>query len=207
MYGPRSKRKATCDVALDFGADLVVIEVCSGRLSLEARIAGGPDKVATDIAKMTAHKARQLSRRIDDYLNGEFDYPGVERSHVRRIWPVVVTGPGLSMSEVLWDELQQRLRGALQQARVRPLTIFDLADLDQVIGLVEGGWSVPELLERKTGGYLRLDWRRMVSEDPNMSAARAPQIVSRWDQASNRMIQDLGWDPEEYDERRRQRAA
>jgi hypothetical protein len=207
VYGSRRRRRRTPDIAVEFGTDVVLIEVFSGRLSLEARVGGRPAKIAEGVTKMVAAKGSQLSRRIDDLLAGEFSYPEVDLAHVRRVWPIVVTGPGLLMTEVLSDEIDARMEGAFEQARVQPLTILDLADLEQLVGLVEAGWAIPDLLARKTGAYRRLDWRRMVADDPALPDARGSHVVERWYDAWRAMIVDFGWDPARLDQERPSAAA
>ena len=149
VYGVRKHRKKSPDIALDFGQDLVFIEVFSGRLSLEARVGGRPEKISRDITKMIAGKGQQIGRRIHDYLRGEFSVPGVDPNLVRRVWPVVVTGPSLVMTEVLWDSVTDEIGPALEHPLIRPLTVLDLADLEQLTGLVEAGWSVPDSLSAR----------------------------------------------------------
>ena len=55
------------DVIIDFGPDLVFVEVYSGRLNLKSRLSGEPDGVAEYRNHLLIAKARQLSNRIDDY--------------------------------------------------------------------------------------------------------------------------------------------
>ena len=168
-------KKRSPDVAVEFGTDLVLIEVFSGRLSLEACVSGRAAKVADDITRMVSGKGNQLSRRIDEFLAGAYSYPGVDRAHVRRIWPVVVTGPGLLMTELLADELDTRMSEAFKQPNVQPLTVLDLADLEQLAGLVETGLTIPNLLRRKLGAYRRAQagaaWWPMIRPCRNGEAA------------------------------------
>ena len=204
-YG-RRKHKRSPDIAIEFGPDLVLIEVFSGRLSLETRVSGRALKVTEDITRMVAAKGGQLSRRIDDYLAGAFSYPGVDLAHVHRIWPIVVTGSGLLLTEILSDEIDSSLADSFKQAKVQPLTIMDLADLEQLAGLVEAGKSIPDLLARKIGVYRRLDWRRMVADDPSLPQTRPSHAVDRWYDAWREMIVGFGWDPQRLDDERRQAA-
>ena len=70
-----------------------------------------------------------------------------------------------------------------------------MADWEQLCGLVEAGRSVPELLARKMGGYQRLDWRRMVYDDPFLpSDARASAVVEKADAAFRSMVEGFGFD-------------
>lgn len=141
-----------------------------------------------------------MSRRIDDYRAGRFELDGVDRQHVKRIWPVILSGAAFLMAEMIYDWIVEEIGDHLQQATVQPLTILDMADWEQLCGLLEAGRWAPDLLERKTGGYRRLDWRRMVSDDPFLpSDARGSAVVQRADAAFRQMIESFGWDPSGLD--------
>jgi hypothetical protein len=184
-YKRRKRTLHTPDVMIDCGTDLIFVEVFSGRLSFQSRVRGTPEDLERDITKLVIDKVRQLSKRIDDYLDGAFEVPDVTRDLVARIWPVLVTGSGLMMMEPLWDEIEERVAHALRQVRVQSLSIFDLSDLESVCALMERGHSLPDLLSRKTGGpYRTLDWRRVVSDDPHLPAtARFSGLRRRHDEA------------------------
>jgi hypothetical protein len=140
-------------------------------------------------------KARQLSRRIDDYAEGRFDLDGVDRKDVRRIWPVVLSGAALLMAEMLYDWIVDEIGDHLRQPTVQPLTILAMADWEQLCGLLEDGQSALDLLERKTAAYRRLDWRRMVCDDAFLpSNTRASALVQKADTSFRRMIEHFGWD-------------
>jgi hypothetical protein len=188
------------DIALDYGQDLVLVEVRSGRLKLDTRLTGDPARVQRDLRVLIVEKAQQLSRRIDDYHDEHLELDGVDRQHVTRIWPVVLSGATLLMAEMVYDWIVEEIGDHLQQPTVQPLTILDMADWEQLCGLLEAGWSAPELLERKTGAYRRLDWRRMVFDDPFLpSDARASAVVQKADAAFRRMVEGFGWDPSRLD--------
>lgn len=183
------------DLALDYGQDLVLVEVRSGRLKLDTRLTGDPARVKRDLRVLIVEKAQQLSRRIDDYRDGRFDIDGVDRQHVLRIWPIVLSGASLLMAEMVYDWIVQEIGVHLQQPTVQPLTILDMSDWEQFCGLVEAGLSAPDLLERKTGAYRRLDWRRMVIEDPFLpNDARASAVVRRSDASFKELVEGFGWD-------------
>jgi hypothetical protein len=188
------------DIALDYGTDLVFIEVRSGRLKLDTRLTGDPARVQKDLRVLVVEKAQQLSRRIDDYRAGRFELDGVDRHHVMRIWPIVLSGASLLMAEMLYRWIVAEIGDHLGQASVQPLSILDMTDWEQFCGLLEAGRSAPDLLERKTGAYRELDWRRMVYDDPFLpSDARASAVVQKGDASFRRMIEDFGWDASRLD--------
>jgi hypothetical protein len=163
----RGERKSP-DAAIDLGPDLILFEVASGRLTLPTRLTGTPETVFDNLDNIVLGKARQLSQRIDDLLEGLLAYPELSVEHVERIWPVLVTGTGLLMNEALANRIRDELGEHLRQRRVQYLTVLDLADVEQLCALVEQGNSVAEILRRKVGGYAELDFRRMVHDDPHL---------------------------------------
>lgn len=191
-YRRRKKEFRTPDVMVDCGPDLVFVEVFSGRLSFQSRVRGNPADIERDLTKLITKKVARLSARIDDYLDGAFEVPDSDRRAVRRIWPLLVTGSGILFSRPLWSEIETRTEGALRQAPVQPLSVFDLHDLELLCSFIEAGHSLPDLLRRKTGGpYRELDWRRVVSDDPHL---RADKPFSGVDARSNRAWRQVAVD-------------
>jgi hypothetical protein len=182
------------DIALDYGTDLVFVEVCSGRLRLDTRLTGDPARVGTDLRRVLTDKAQQLSRRIDDYLAGAFELEGVDRNVVERVWPVVLTGASFLMTELVYEWIIREVGDHLGQPVTQPLTVLDIADWEQLCGLVEAGWTVPRLLTRKVGAYRGLDWRRMVKDDPHLPHETRPSVVAQEaDRAFREAVARLGF--------------
>jgi hypothetical protein len=183
------------DAAIDLGPDLVLFEVASGRLTLPTRVTGTAETVFGNLNNLVLGKARQLSRRIDDFLAGRLVYPDLAAEHVERIWPVLVTGTGLLMNEALANRIRDDLGQHLRQPRVQYLTILDLADVEQLCALVEQGHSVAEVLRHKLGGYAELDFRRMVHDDPHFDhCARSAGSEQRIRNAFAMVGERFGWD-------------
>ena len=149
-YQVRGAERRTPDVAIDYGTDLVLIEVTSGRLPLEAVLDARPADVRKAIEKVLVQKVLQLSNRIDDLFGGQASIPGVEVEHVNRIWPLLLTCDGLFQTPTLWAYLRQEAANALRQPRVQSLFVLDMEDAEVLFGLVETGASLVALLESKT---------------------------------------------------------
>jgi hypothetical protein len=193
-YAGQSGGVDSPDIALDYGTDLVFIEVCSGRLRLDTRLTGDPASVGEDLRRVLTGKAQQLSRRIDDYLAGAFELEGVDRNVVERVWPVVLTGASFLMTELVYEWIIREVGDHLGQPATQPLTVLDIADWEQLCGLVEAGWTVPRLLTRKAGAYRGLDWRRMVRDDPHLPHETRPSVVAQQaDRAFREAVARLGF--------------
>jgi hypothetical protein len=179
-YGRGGGRRSP-DIAVDCGTDLVLFEVTSGRFTLRTVLEGSPEGALADLGHLLFNKAGQLDERIDDFLASEWHPPDVDPAHIQRIWPVIVTADVLQ-NEMLWDEIRDRLSGLFVQPKVQPLTILDLADLEQIAALVERGHGLLDLIAQKAKGpYAELDFRRFVSEAPGLpEEIRLSLLDERW---------------------------
>jgi hypothetical protein len=194
--------KLTPDVCIDCGLDLVLGEVASGRFTLPTLVDGDAEAAAKDLDRLIFGKLNQLGKRLDELLqpNPDWQPPDVEISDVRRIWPVLVTS-NVIQNDLLWDEIDARLPAAFADPRIQPLTLLDLSDIEQLAALVQHGFGIADLLNRKaTGPYARLDLRRFVIETPDLPhKVRLDAIEQRWRTASLHAAQRLGFDIDEQD--------
>lgn len=182
----------TPDLILDFGTDLVVVEVCSGRLNLSTRLRGEADDVETNLDNILISKAVQLSRRIGDYLENRFEIPEIDRKSVKRIWPVLVVGGPLMMNEIIGETIEQRLAGSFSEDGVQKLNILTPGDLDLAMSLVESGTSLLKLLETRVGGHQWLGFNRFVSDSPFLPDVGQSSSSRRTGEAVLRMVAERG---------------
>ena len=117
-YRVGRQEKKTCDVAIDLGLDLVLIEVTASRFTEKSLVDADAEKVRTDIAKMVTDKLRQLDRVITDLQSEKAQLPDVDIRLVQRIWPVVVTGDFVWQNPALHAHIRSGIRGLFAQ----PLT-------------------------------------------------------------------------------------
>lgn len=142
---------------MDYGSDLVLIEITSGRPTLQSIVDADPDAIRADIAKLLEKKISQLGDRIRDLSAGVIELPGVDFKAVERVWPIVVNSEGLLLTPVLWTYLRDETNcfDKLEQPKVQSLTLLDLEDVETFLGLVASGNSVVDMLRSKT----TLGWR------------------------------------------------
>ena len=177
--------KRTSDVAIDLGTDLVVIEVVSARFAANVRVYGNPEVMADALERMLFKKMGQLGRVCAAVLSGEATIPDVDRTHLERVWPVVVTGGQLMQTELLWDRIDAETPPELAGAQVQPLTVLDIGDLELLLGLVSDGHYLPDVLGQKAvGPYRRLEIGRWMHEElhlPLPLMQRPPVLEERWE--------------------------
>ena len=176
---PYDGRK-TPDVIVDFGTDIVAIEVCSCRLTRDTLL-GDLDALSADLDRKVFAKVQQLGNRISDILSGAVEIPGGSLEQLARIWPIVVTA-SLMHTELLAEAIERELPDVLRHdARVQPVTILDIEDLELLVGLVEAGASLIGVLTSKTSGqYQHLEFRRWVAEDSELPTEAAPSVIGHW---------------------------
>jgi hypothetical protein len=175
--------RATPDVAIDFGLDLVLIEVRSGYLREETRVSGDPAGFADDLDRVLFKKIRQLGDRMADLVAGTATIPDVDMNIVERIWPIVVTA-NITWTELLSEWVQRELTAPYRDARVQKLVVLDTEDLELLIGMVESSdLSIVDILRsRQEGPYGDLELTRWVNEDAKSPGQARPRLSEeRWE--------------------------
>jgi hypothetical protein len=164
MVGKR--RKDSPDLVLDYGEELIVFEVFSGRISREARTSLDPDEMEKALTKATTSKLLELSARVSELLSGELTYEGLQLDRVKKVWPVILqAGDSIFQSPALWQYLRRAAGAAfLADARVQKPTLLNIGDLEPLLALVqEEGKLLPELFaEIATSAYAELPARNWV---------------------------------------------
>ena len=191
----RDGASKTSDVAIDLGLDLVLIEVSVSRLRADTLLLGTPEEVQADLRRMIIRKVEQLDGTVSALLDGTAEIPAgkpeVDLARVERIWPVVVTAGNITQTEALWHYIREETRGRLQHGKVRPLTLLDPEDLEQLCGLIEHGHSLAGMLAGKTTPpFQDLELAVWLNEGPGAPRERpVPGVVARvWERSMDRAV-------------------
>jgi hypothetical protein len=150
-YKIAKKTYRSPDIALDYGLDLVVIEVFSGRISRDARTTLDPTLLSKALDNATTRKLVELAARLGDLLNGAPVYPELDLGSVRRIWPaLVLAADPILQTPALWTYLRDTAPEAfVADPRVKDPQILNLDDLEPLLSLVQDeGKVLPELLQQ-----------------------------------------------------------
>ena len=178
-YGKGGGKK-TSDIAVDSAPDLVLVEVGAGRLKEASRVLAQRDDVAADLRKLVLVRMKKLNGVVDALKSGEARLPEVEETRLREIWPVIVTAGSVLQSDLLWDYVEDNRAELLTQDGVQPLTLLDLDDFELLMGLVESGSSLVDLLRRKTRSeFQRFDLQQWVSRDPLAPREQRPRMMEQ----------------------------
>jgi hypothetical protein len=193
----RGKAGKTCDVAVDYVADLVLVEATNSRFKATTLTEGDREDAHRDLERVLVGKCRQLNACIDRVLAGDAPLPD-DVSQVKNIWPIVVSAGVPMQTPPLWNFLTEQLPGAFTQARVRPLTLLDPEEYELLCGLVEGGTLLPDLLARKTSeAYRYLDLKAWLADDPQAPRLkrRASRIETAFSAATQRVADGMNFAP------------
>jgi len=196
----RGKSGKTCDVAIDYVTDLILVEATNSRFRASTLIEGDRAEAHEDLERVLIGKCRQLTRCIDRILAGDAPFPD-DPGRLKNIWPIVVSAGVPMQTPALWSFLMQKLPGAFGQPKVRPLTLLDPEEYELLCGLVEGGTPLPDLLARKTAEpYRHLDLKAWLADDPQAPRykARASKIERAFEAATRRIADGMTFaDPEQ----------
>lgn len=195
-YPGKGGERRTPDVAIDLTPDLILIEVTSSRLTERSVVDAEPEAVRKDIEKVLIDKIEQLGDAIRDFQRAVVGLPNLEIDQVDRIWPIVVSAEGLFQTPTLWAYLKPVIEVSQAQPKVQPLTLLDLEDLEELMGLVLGGASALEVLREKTSEAWRelefASWFRSVGvrQYPDTSPLARAQFDAAVDAVTRTLLGD-----------------
>jgi hypothetical protein len=92
----------------------------------------------------------------------------------------------LSRTGDLEDLIEAALPQIYGDRRVRSLLVCDPEDLELLMGMVEEGTSLTDILNRRQSGpFARLELKRWVLEDPGSPGEQRPSYaLERWDRVT-----------------------
>ncbi len=180
--------KRTSDIAVVWGKELILFEVHARRVTASAMATGEVTEALGEVSKLLVVKVDQVAGCIDALLDGAATLPGVDLTSIERIWPVVVSVGHLMQTAPVWKYVRESIKddttSTLATARVQPLQLLDIADYEKLLGIVEAGTSLPDMLVRKaTGPFRERDfaaWLHGDSAAPS-DASRPSVLEKRWE--------------------------
>jgi hypothetical protein len=130
-YGPKGNRRDTSDVVLAYERQIVAVEVVAGPLNARTITHGDLGTFEKDLEKLVDKKARQLTKRIGDIINGETAELGLTADGVVRIWPVIVTSADFPVWPLIMRTIRERMKAKrfLTHKRVGPMSIITAEEL------------------------------------------------------------------------------
>ncbi len=109
-----------------------------------------------DVEKLILPRAHQLDRKITDFSQGRLVYAG-HAPDDRRVFPVICLMDGFPLGHLLYDRIVTAVHGAgfLQQADLEPLAVISVEDYEHLMGFVESGHRLSEILRTHAASQFR----------------------------------------------------
>jgi hypothetical protein len=173
--GAEGTERKSPDVMLDFGTDVVAVEVSGGRLPRRARILSDPSVMRDVLDQKVLTKFRELDSASVDVLEGRVPLPGLRPDLVQRLWPVVVVPSDILQGDVSWAHIDEHAPGlSSRHPAQQPPTLMSVEEYERLLALVEAGQGIPALLSRRQGSaYRRMSPSRFFGEAfPNAGRPR-----------------------------------
>jgi hypothetical protein len=204
-YKVGKRRLRAPDIAIAQPPDLVFMEIYSGRIPRDARVSGTPEAIGAALQRMVIDKFSELGSRVGDFLCGHFRVDGMPDGEARRIWPVLVlAGESVFETPVLWQWIHERLpKDAFSDPCIQAPVICDLDDLDALLGLVEQGHTIPELLSlrQQSGIAAQFSVRNWVISQYALTFEDRPAYVDRgFEVAIRRVYSELFPDSQRFEQ-------
>jgi hypothetical protein len=198
-YGPGVAR---CDAIVDFGGDVMFVEVVSGRLSVQARVNADLAKLEADFDRLVIAKCRQIDDAMKCFMADERPLTGLApRTHVPVLVPVLVVGGGFPVNPLSLSYIRDRLgeNGYLDDPRISGLCLLDLEDVDELEGMHEHGIDVPRLLRDWQASELRdVPLNNYVLSLGIPAEARRPaRMRESVDATFREVVRRLGFEPDD----------
>lgn len=185
----------TSDVAVDYGEDLVLVEVISTRVPLGVRAEADESELTKYLKRTIDDKLEQVDRVITDLNDKRARIPDVDIDQVQRIWPVLVTQGDLLPAGPLLSYVDHATKGMFEQAGVQLRTMLGLADVEMLMGMVLAGENLIDVLrEKSTGEYANLPFSRWMTDTRDPLPARPPWLEQRWFDSTNALARLLDLD-------------
>jgi hypothetical protein len=140
---------ARCDMGIDFGERILLVEIVSGQLSVRARVHGDLKKLADDIAKLVLDKCKQLDSIANAVFENEEPLTGIPAgARLPRLVPALVVGGGLPLNPLTVDYIRTQLKELelFEHPRFEAIAILDLEDVEVLEGLAADGLTAADLL-------------------------------------------------------------
>lgn len=196
VHGEQAYRggQMTSDVAVDYGDDLLLFEVVSSRLPLGVRAEADQAELEEHLKRALVEKIAQLDRVACDILSGTARIPGVDRTRLRRIWPVVITAGDITQTEPLWKWLHEQIPSStFADQRVQRLQLLTVEDVEIIAGLVFDGEEIIDVIAAKArSDYRELDMVRWLADTRHEDPPRHPELDARWARLNATMEHVLG---------------
>jgi hypothetical protein len=185
-YRGAQGEKETSDAIIDCAPDLVLVEVVSGRIGQGVLVRAEQAAAERDLERLIYKKAAQIACVATDLRNGSARVGAFAGSPPRRLFPVIVSTEGITQAPLLRAALEARLAASWSSARLEPLLLLGLEELEQLTSQLRCGVTLVEVLGRATSPRWREHgYSAYLNRDPSAPTPPLnPDIERLWVEAS-----------------------
>jgi hypothetical protein len=173
------------DVTITYPHEVVLMEVASHRLTVEARCGSDQGAMEKDLKEMVGRLPKQLRRSIDAIrpdrrgVAATLRYERLDPSRVARFWPLIITMTPLHWSPLMEDFLTPSLAELDGRVDVEALDVLAVEDLESLVAITEQtGTRLADLLaakQRASGPHA--DVRTWLDRDPSLPNLARPAYL------------------------------
>lgn len=181
------------DVTLTYPNEVILMEVASRRLSLEAKRDGDQVALERDLTEMIRRQPKKIRRSIDAMKPTESGrattlvFDRYDATRVARFWPLVITGAPVHWSPLLEDFLGEELGWLDGRGDIEALDVMPVEDLEGLVAIAEetGNRLADLLAAKRDAAGPHADVRTWLSMDRRPHPARPRFLDAFLDEAMN----------------------
>ena len=166
------------DVVLDFGAEVAVFEIVSGQLKIGSRVLLDVVSFREDFKKIVSTKLLQLDVTSSNILSNPAPLTGVSQTPTR-VQPVLIAGGRFPVNFITMFELERFITDneLFTDARILPVAVMDLGEIEILEALCEQGQSPINLIARwRASEDAQVSFRNWIHNEPGLEAARPTRM-------------------------------
>jgi len=184
------------DIFIVQGADLIVLEISSSRITAPTRLSGDEASLKKDLDKVVTKRIKQLNRTIEGLRQGEVALGGVDWNEISRVFPIVVNIEPIRWTGPMHAYLLKEVPGLLQQDKVQPLQFLEIEDLEAVLSVI-GPRTMADLVAAKIQSMgVDPDIQHWFHGDAAAPKPDRPQTVKELlERAFDTVVKSLGFEP------------
>lgn len=199
-FGTKRGVDKAADVGIDFGDAAVLAEIVSAQATAGTREHADVEALKKDVDRMVLKKARQLHVTATNLLRDPQPAGSPLCGPATRIYPVIVRGGAFPVNPAVRGHIEECLQQegllAYADARVRPLALVDLEELELCEALCKRGSNLPQILEGwQASRYASMALRSfLVLERQAAQVGRPSDVQAALDRAFTAIARRLGTD-------------
>lgn len=181
-----------CDGIISYGDAVVLIETKASLFTLEARVGHDVTAIKRRLEDIVIDGTKQIQSTVRALKNGWRDKNNIVPVEIRQYYPIVVTLEEIPMNPLIHGEVSRWLDAhrLLQEPDVCPLQYFDAGVFDQIVGALQNGSSLKELLDEKLSSQSEVDdsWGNFLYRRQNHLKINDPYVEKRYEELKETAI-------------------